>query len=422
MAGRRSAGLARCALVALAVLATTLAGGLTAPPAAAQERVLRAQGLLDFLFRPPHRRERYIPPSERRYIDPPVQRRVGEPSREGATPRRTPRAAAPSAPREPPPPPVVEKAPDAKVVLVVGDFLAGGLAEGLIAAYAENPNIRVVDRTSGSSGFVRDDFYDWPGEIKAILEAEKPDAVAVMIGSNDRQQMVVDGTREEKRSDPWNKAYERRVAAFAGALRGHGKPFVWVGVPAFKSPAMSSDMLAFNDIFRKTAEEYGGAFVDIWDGFVDENGAFATTGPDINGQPVRLRASDGINLTRQGRRKVAFYAEKPLERLFDTAARPALAAPSAVPEGGPDAALERIDRTAPVSLSGPELDGGEELLGRTVPVGNARSTIADRMTVDGLGEQPVAGRADDFGGRRTAVRPAPGAGDTAPTSTNAISR
>ena len=40
--------------------------------------------------------------------------------------------------------------------------------------------------------------------------------------------------------------------------------------------------------------------MDIWDGFVDENGAYVSTGPDINGQPARLRAGDGINLTKAG--------------------------------------------------------------------------------------------------------------------------
>ncbi len=41
-----------------------------------------------------------------------------------------------------------------------------------------------------------------------------------------------------------------------------------------------------------------------------------STGPDLNGQPARLRANDGINLARPGKRKVAFYTEKPLYKLL----------------------------------------------------------------------------------------------------------
>jgi len=46
--------------------------------------------------------------------------------------------------------PVVEKTPDARVVLVVGDFMAGGLAEGLDTAFADNANVRIVERANGS--------------------------------------------------------------------------------------------------------------------------------------------------------------------------------------------------------------------------------------------------------------------------------
>src|SRR5690606_9124324 len=111
----------------------------------------------------------------------------------------------------------------------------------------------------------------------------------------------------------------RRVTAFAESIEAAGIPLVWTGVPPFKSSSMSSDMLAFNDIYSRAAEEAGGTFVDIWEGFVDENGTFTFTGPDMNGQPVRLRAGDGINLTRPAKRKIAFYVEKPLAKLLGPA-------------------------------------------------------------------------------------------------------
>ena len=67
---------------------------------------------------------------------------------------------------------------------------------------------------------------------------------------------------------------------------------------------MTDDMLAFNDVYHAAAQDTGGEFVDIWEGFVDENGAFVSTGPDVNGQPVRLRTDDGINMTIGGKRKL----------------------------------------------------------------------------------------------------------------------
>ncbi|MFC6490123.1 DUF459 domain-containing protein, partial [Nitratireductor sp. GCM10026969] len=284
-------------------------------------------------------------------------------------------------------PPAVEKLDNARVVLVVGDFLAGGLAEGLTAAYADSPGVRIVDRSNGSSGFVRDDFYDWNSEIGPILEEVEPSVVVVMIGSNDRQQLVVDGRRERPQTEPWLAEYTRRVTRFTQAIEEADVPLVWTGLPPFESSSMSSDMLAFNDIHKTAVDAVGGTFVDIWEGFVDENGAFVFTGPDMNGQPVRLRGSEGINLTRAGKRKVAFYVEKPLGKLLGAAVSPdveqlemeSLPAPESPAETG---------RTGPISLVGPELDGGGELLGGST---GASATSKEQAVP---ASQP--GRADHF--------------------------
>src|SRR5690606_4901484 len=100
--------------------------------------------------------------------------------------------------------------------------------------------------------------------------------------------------------------YTARAGRFAAIVKQARLPLLWVGTPSFKPSGMNADMLAFNDIYRAAAEAVGGEFIDIWEGFVDDNGAFTTLGPDMNGQRVRLRGSDGINLTAAGKRKVAF--------------------------------------------------------------------------------------------------------------------
>jgi hypothetical protein len=314
---------------------------------------------------------------------------------------------------------VVEKAPDARVVLVVGDFMASGLAEGLDAVFAENPAITVVDASKGSSGFVRDDFYDWPAEIDAIVKQNKPAAVLIMLGSNDRQQMKIGENREVPLSDAWTRQYKARTIRFGKTIAADKVPFLWVGQPSFKAGKMTSDMLAFNDIYRAAAEASGGEFVDIWDGFADENGAFVSTGPDINGQPVRLRADDGINMTRAGKRKLAFYAEKPLLKILGLTApdgnattAPAGAPASANPGGMPAPAA--LDRTPPMLLSDPTLDGGTELLGASQQPGEKPAT-------EGIAVEGQPGRADDF-----SWPPKPQTASTAskaePETTTAISR
>ncbi|RWN27466.1 MAG: DUF459 domain-containing protein [Mesorhizobium sp.] len=381
----RIAGLVRrmpVLILAVIVLTVGVAGAFLAP-AMAQEQQNRGWSLRDLLF--PRRSERIEPPQD-------IQK-----------PRPRPKAKKPRAPRPPAEPeiPVVDKAPDARTVLVVGDFMAAGLAEGLDTAFAENAGVRIVVRSNGSSGFVRDDFYNWPEQIKLLIETEKPAAVIVMLGSNDRQQMKVGDVREQPRSETWTKEYERRTEAFGKAVAEAKVPFLWVGMPAFRVSKMTSDMLAFNDIYHQAAESHGGEFVDVWDGFVDENGAFVTSGPDINGQPVRLRADDGINVSRAGKRKLAFYTEKPLLKILGLTAPGSVITPSApagapVEAPAPAAAPIVIDRTAPMLLSDPALDGGSELLGAAPPAKANPDLPGEKLVVEGKAPIASPGRADDF--------------------------
>lgn len=313
---------------------------------------------------------------------------------------------------------VITKRPDARVVLVIGDFLGSGLAEGLATAFTQSPIVRIVDRTAGSSGFVREDFLNWPEKVDELITSERPAAVVVMIGANDRQQMLVDGVRETVRSQNWNKEYAERAEALAKAISARNVPFLWVGMPPFKSSKTMLDMLAFNDIYRVAAASAGGEFVDIWDGFVDENGAYMPTGPDINGQPARLRANDGINLARPGKRKVAFYAEKPLYKLLGqdptTLSAPTALAPRPayriMGPFGPAAQEEPsdidvlvdpnelgpLDPGRPVALRTPALDGGVELLGVVAEPRHEARTPAEKLAIEGIAPAPVTGRADQF--------------------------
>jgi uncharacterized protein len=296
-------------------------------------------------------------------------------------------------------PAVPEKLTTAKTILVVGDFMADGVSEGIEQAFEGDAGVVVVSRANGSSGFIRDDFYNWTNEIGAILGETKPSVIAVMIGTNDRQPLRLNGEKAVVRSPQWTAEYERRVGTFADALKASGVPLVWIGMPPFKQPSMSADMLALNDIYLKNTERASGTFVDIWDGFLDETGTFSINGSDYIGQPARLRASDGINLTFPGKRKAAFFAEKSLRLALGNVQAVAVSAFDPFNLPGPKPLVSTnplvITRVAPISLFDPAFDGQTELLG-AAPSQNVQSTnsIAKALYVDGLAPKQKPGRVD----------------------------
>ncbi|MFD1328142.1 SGNH/GDSL hydrolase family protein [Mycoplana ramosa] len=369
---------------------------IAVPPAAvysdavAQERVQR-RTVLDLLFGGfGFGRRAQQQPSQQRQQQRRTQTRTETPKAKKKVP---PAVAVPE-------PVAVAKLPDARKVLVVGDFIASGIGDGLTDAFMEMPGVAIEARTNGSSGLVRQDYYNWQTELPALIDEIKPAVVVLSLGANDRQMMTIGGSKEKFRSEAWTKEYEKRVAALASLAVERKVPLLWVGMPAFQTASMTADMSAFNTTYRSTVEKAGGTFVDIWDGFVDESGKFVVTGSDINGQQARLRGSDGVSMTKAGKRKMAFYVEKEIRRILGDAMttdgqRQGGEAVSDLVVTIPTDAAD-IVRTQPISLTDPALDGGTVLLGGSaLDKGSGRSP-RDRMIQKGEFAAAPEGRVDDF--------------------------
>src|SRR4051794_25531119 len=90
-------------------------------------------------------------------------------------------------------------------VLVLGDAMADWLAYGLEDAYAEQPDIGVIRRHKTVSGLIKyqpkGEPADWAAAAKGILATEKPDAIVVMLGLEDRAPI-----RESAADKPEKKA------------------------------------------------------------------------------------------------------------------------------------------------------------------------------------------------------------------------
>ncbi|HWL05042.1 MAG TPA: GDSL-type esterase/lipase family protein [Xanthobacteraceae bacterium] len=411
-------------------MALCVAAGTLAPlPAAAQ--------LLDFLFRPRGGQVYEVDP---RYRQRPVQRPTA------------PAAAAPAdSTRAPAPEPRKADIATTTKVVVLGDSLSDWLAYGLEDAWAEAPENEVLRRNRAFSGLIRYDSKGdttWAQTAREIVKAEKPDFVVMLVGIADRRPIqprtarrVGDAHEAEAqngeqagaedddeaasivarepqgsggalayRTEAWAEAYGRLIDDTMTALKSSGAPVLWVGIPSILGTRSTSDAQYLNGLYRAAAEKNGVVYVDLWDGFVDENGRFTRQGPDVDGQIRRLRTQDGVHFTLAGARKMAFYVDREILRLRSGPAPVALVAPSeAVPED-PSARKQPDEPQKPAgprarALAGPVLpltammQDSEELLGGQ-PSG--RSGNATLRPLAGGGGAP-AGRADDATWPRSAI-------------------
>jgi hypothetical protein len=76
------------------------------------------------------------------------------------------------------------------------------------------------------------------------------------------------------------KTKARLERAVCTALKSAGVPVIWVGLPSQRGTNASADSAYLNELYRSEAEKAGIVYVDIWDGFVDEDGKFSPQGPD----------------------------------------------------------------------------------------------------------------------------------------------
>ncbi len=350
------------------------------------------------------------------------------------------------------PPPRKLESPPTTTVVVIGDSMADWLAYGLDEIYAEQPEVGFERKIRATSGLIRydskNDQLDWAQVTKDALATEKPNAIIVMLGLNDRVSLKdkaparpepqhkgeqpaqgqtpqnaaqsqsaapassnaeaapqsataetprpTPGGTYEFHTDRWAELYAKRIDEMIAALKSKGVPVVWVGLPALRGTKSTSDMSYLDELYRERAEKAGIVYVDIWDGFVDDQGRYAVQGPDFEGQTRRLRTADGVHFTKAGAVKLASFVDRDLRRVLSSHVTPAaLPGPEAnapKPGGGPRPAIGPV---LPLKASG-NADGGD-LLGAG---GRPTATSSDPLAVEVLNRgDPVTaprGRADDF--------------------------
>ena len=360
-----------------------------------------------------------------------------------------------------PPAPRKVETPPTEQVIVIGDSLAEWLAYGLEETFADAPEVGVVRKIRPYSGLVRYDVRadapDWSQAVKDMLATEKPAAIVVMLGINDRlplressaphpaattpapgqattpsapastdtaqpdseqpsaakneAQRRPPGGIYEFHTDRWGELYSKRIDDMIAALKSKGVPVLWVGMPAVRGTKSTSDMSYLDELYRARAEKAGITYVDIWDGFVDEQGHYTQQGPDFEGQTRRLRTYDGVHFTKYGAEKLAHYVDHDLRRMLTNRVVP-VALPGPEEQSPAKGARPAVGPVVPLGAIG----GGEggELLGSANHAAQKESDpVATRVLSRGDSIPAAPGRADDFSWPRPSAETG-GAGDLAP--------
>jgi len=200
-------------------------------------------------------------------------------------------------PTKPPPKVWVATKADPVRVWVGGDSMGGELGWGLGPMLEEFKVFKPVSYYKESSGICRWDFFDWGRKITSIMLAARPNAVAIMMGTNDTQSIWDDGVWTAYGKPAWKTKYGARVGDMMQTmLDGGARRVYWVGMPIMGESWRNSRMKLIDTmIARQAAAHPGVQYIDVWPLFTNADGTYA----------ANWRGGDGVHLTVAGQQRLA---------------------------------------------------------------------------------------------------------------------
>jgi hypothetical protein len=206
---------------------------------------------------------------------------------------------------------------------IVGDSMAQVFGSSLENLAEATHLIKAKLDYKVSSGLSRPDFFDWPQRmIDQIVEFD-PDATAVLFGANDGQNVLFKGKVLEVGSNAWQEVYAKRVGKAMDILTKGGRRAYWVGNPIMRDSGYRERISMMDHIYEAEAKKHPGVtYIPTWALFATEKGSYAEYLPDASGDPVLMRAPDGIHLTRAGGDRMAQATLDVIEKDWGIAQKP----------------------------------------------------------------------------------------------------
>lgn len=193
--------------------------------------------------------------------------------------------------------------------LFVGDSIIYNLAVGfqnrikktLYQVDAINVDFKV------SSGLNRIDYYDWYSRTSQLIDTYNPQAMVVIFGANDDQDILdKNGEYKIQLTPEWEKAYQERVERYAKLVeKSSVQKVYWIGHPISSLSRYNKFFPIFNKIYQKVAASHSKIeFVDCWDIFAI-NDKFNPVVANKSGKKRQVRALDGVHFTQHGANIIA---------------------------------------------------------------------------------------------------------------------
>jgi hypothetical protein len=190
-------------------------------------------------------------------------------------------------------------------ILFAGDSMMQGVAPLVMRELSQqHPDWQMRDLSRQSTGLTVRRYFDWPTKIIDEMDAQSLSLVVVFMGPNDPWDMVVDGQRHVFPSSGWAYHYALRVDEILSAAAQRQVRVIWLGLPSMREGRVKEGAALINQVVHARVKSWGADYLatEPLIGVLSE--PFRKFKTDENGQPVNLRADDGVHLTPTGLRRI----------------------------------------------------------------------------------------------------------------------
>lgn len=198
---------------------------------------------------------------------------------------------------------------------VIGDEFGDGMHTALQEALGNDPRLDIEKKPVWLSGLTRPNSADELKDITRGIASDKPHIAVIMFGSLDRwSYRGSNGQRYPVGTAEWRSVYTQRIDQLIRDLKAARVAIYWVGLPIMRRSDSNEAAQIQNEVFRERTYLGGVRFIDVYQGFADEQGEYSPYGPDLAGKSRLLRDNDGMHMTDAGYQKLAHFVERDIKR------------------------------------------------------------------------------------------------------------
>ncbi len=186
-------------------------------------------------------------------------------------------------------------------ILIIGDsMMMEGLGPTLQKSLRKRFDVQVVREGRYSSGLSKPDFFNWPENLKKLLEKHNPNLLIISLGANDTQDIMVGKRRFRIDTEGWERVYAIRVINFLELATDNNRKVLWVSLPVMGRMPYANRTRLINAITADMSSFYPAVAYENIEHLLTLNGKYTSFIKDKNNNSIRLRSKDKIHVSTAG--------------------------------------------------------------------------------------------------------------------------